>query len=83
MPAVLTTILVNARFSMFVVKLHGFCLSIVYIAHGCHPYIQSIDSLTMSKLCLVITLGFSDFLVPFLILFQTALSIFGKCMAMY
>ena len=31
-------------FSVFVVKLCGFCLSIVYITHPCHPYIDPTDS---------------------------------------
>ena len=33
--------LIKQAFSVFVVKLHGFCLSIAYIAHQCHPYIES------------------------------------------
>ena len=32
-------------FSMFVVKLHGFCLSIAYIARWRHPYIESLPIL--------------------------------------
>ena len=36
---------------MFVVKLHGFCLSIAYIARRRHPYIQSLpDSLIYMKI---------------------------------
>ena len=32
-------------FSIFVVKLYGFCLSIIYIARRHHPYIESLPAL--------------------------------------
>ena len=32
-------------FSVFVLKLYGFCLSIAYIACRCHPYIESLPTL--------------------------------------
>ena len=35
----------NKLFSVFVVKLYGFCLSIAYIAHWRHPYIESLPTL--------------------------------------
>ena len=36
-------------FSVFVVKLYGFCLSIAYIARRRHPYIESLPTLWLIK----------------------------------